>query len=143
MKNVEGQEPNGTVAGRVFSLEERAWGSRKGDFDGGIIGVEKTEAGQGGFEGLGGVFPMDKTGVAQKMDVDERQQDDQAEASADLFPRLRSHQTFILPFRRLPVNPDLSFASGRAVKGVYGMKGTLLSVANRRCRRTPAGLRRL
>jgi len=96
MENVESEEPDGAVAGRFFRLEESPRGFRKGGFDGSIAGVEKTEAGhrpagEGIIERMGRVLPMDETRVAQEMDVDESQQDEQAEACAELLPRPLDH----------------------------------------------------
>jgi hypothetical protein len=96
MEDAEGQEPDGTVAGRLFRLDESTRSFRKSGFNRRIIGVEKAEAGHrpagnGVLEGLGRVFPMDETGVAQEVDMDERQQEEQAEASAELFPLPLGH----------------------------------------------------
>ncbi len=104
MEDVEGQKPDRSVTGRLFRLDEGTRGCRKGGFDGSIKGVEKAETGQRpagecGLERLGRVFPMGETGVAQEMDVDERQQDKQAEASAELFPKAHGHGVFYYAIR--------------------------------------------
>jgi hypothetical protein len=96
MENIEGQKPDGTNDGRLVRLDRSARGFGKHDFDGSVKGMEKAKAGHGPtregiLEGLGRMLPMDEAGIAQEMNVNEREQDDQAKPSADLFPRPTSH----------------------------------------------------
>ena len=110
MEDVEGQEPDGTAAGRLFRLDESTRSCRKSGFNRSIIGVEKAEAGHrpagnGVLEGLRRVFPMDETGVAQEMDMDERQKEEQAEASAELFPLPLGHAKTYSAIGEAPSQP--------------------------------------
>jgi hypothetical protein len=84
------------AGGPLFRLDEGPIAGRMGNFNGSIDGVEKAQtghrpAGKSGLESLSGVFTVEHTRIAQEMDVDKGEQDDQAEAAAEPLSQAVGH----------------------------------------------------
>jgi hypothetical protein len=72
--------------------------------------MKKTETrhrpyGQGFSQRMGGMFTVNHAGIAQKMNLDERKDQEKAEITTDLIPQLGSHSGVrYISFQCLSVN---------------------------------------
>jgi hypothetical protein len=88
MEYVEGQQTEVALGKRLFRRAGCPGDKRKPGFNGRVNGMQKAEtghrsAGQGRLHGLSIMFPVEQAGVAEVMDLNEREEDKHTEADAD------------------------------------------------------------
>jgi hypothetical protein len=96
MEYVEGQQADVAVRNRLYRLNGCPGNKRKAGFRRKVNGMQKAEtghrsAGESRLHGLGGVFTVEHTGIAEEMDLNEQEEDEQTQADADPGEHLSGH----------------------------------------------------